>query len=84
LFNLAADALAQIIDKAKLKWYTKGLVPHLLRGGGGRGVTHLQYAYDTIMMCEGDKWWITNMKFLLYCFEWMSGLKINYHNFGRG
>jgi hypothetical protein len=22
---------------------------------------------------------ITNMKFLLYCFKWMSGLKINYH-----
>ena len=22
---------------------------------------------------------IINMKFLLYCFEWMSGLKINYH-----
>jgi hypothetical protein len=22
---------------------------------------------------------ITNMKFLLFCFEWMSGLKINYH-----
>ena len=22
---------------------------------------------------------IVNMKFLLYCFEWMTGLKINYH-----
>jgi hypothetical protein len=22
---------------------------------------------------------ITNMKFILYCFEWFSGLKINYH-----
>jgi hypothetical protein len=22
---------------------------------------------------------MTNMKFILYCFEWISGLKINYH-----
>ena len=22
---------------------------------------------------------LTNMKFLLYCFEWLTGLKINYH-----
>jgi hypothetical protein len=42
-------------------------------------VTHLQYADDTILLCENDMQSITNMKFLLYCFEWMSGLKINYH-----
>jgi hypothetical protein len=42
-------------------------------------VTHLQYADDTILLCENDTQSITNMKFLLYCFEWMSGLKINYH-----
>jgi len=27
--------------------------------------------------CDDES--ITNMKFLLYCFQWMSGLKINYH-----
>lgn len=30
-------------------------------------------------MVEGDPESIKNVKFLLYCFEWMSGLKINYH-----
>lgn len=30
-------------------------------------------------MSEGDEESITNIKLLLYCFEWMSGLKINYH-----
>jgi hypothetical protein len=30
-------------------------------------------------MVEGDDQSITNMKFTLYCFEWMPGLKINYH-----
>jgi hypothetical protein len=30
-------------------------------------------------MVEGDEQSIINMKFILYCFEWLSGLKINYH-----
>jgi hypothetical protein len=30
-------------------------------------------------MVEGDDESIINMKFILYCFEWLSGLKINYH-----
>lgn len=30
-------------------------------------------------MIEGDQKSIRNVKFLFYCFEWMSGLKINYH-----
>lgn len=37
LFNLAADALAHIFDKAKAQGYIKGVVPHLIIGG----VTHL-------------------------------------------
>ena len=30
-------------------------------------------------MVGSDKEIIKNLNFLLYCFEWMSGLKINYH-----
>lgn len=75
MFNLVADALAHVMNKAKEKGYIKGVVPHLLEGG----ITHLQYADDTIIMMEGDAESIKNAKFLLYCFEWMSGLKINYH-----
>jgi hypothetical protein len=33
LFNLAVDALAHILDKAKGKGYIKGVVPHLIPGG---------------------------------------------------
>ena len=58
------------------KGLIRGVVPHLVQEGG---ITHLQYADDTVVMVACDDESITNMKFLLYCFEWMSGLKINYH-----
>jgi hypothetical protein len=74
LFNLAADSLAHVLNKAKNRGYIKGVVPHLIRG-----VTHLQYADDTILLCECEGQNLANLKFLLYCFEWMLGLKINYH-----
>jgi hypothetical protein len=53
----------------------KGVLTHLIPSG----LTHIQYADDTIIMVEGDVGSITHMKFILYCFEWLSGLKINYH-----
>jgi hypothetical protein len=75
MFNLAADTLDHILEKAKEKGHIKGVVPNLVPGG----LTHLQYADDTVVMVDCDKASIANLKFLLYCFEWMSGLKINYH-----
>jgi hypothetical protein len=50
------------------------LVPDLIEGGP----THLQYADDTILFLNLDEESICNTKFLLYCFEAMSGLRINY------
>ena len=46
LFNMAADSLAHLLDKAKEHGYIKGVVPHLINGG----LTHLQYADDTLLM----------------------------------
>ena len=42
------------------------------------GITHLQYADDTIIMVELNEASLTNLKFLLLCFEALSGLKINF------
>src|SRR3954447_14908770 len=75
LFNAAADALAEILEKAKISGHLSGVVGHLIPGGG---VTHLQYADDTMIMVEGSDLDIANLKFLLLCFEAMSGLKINF------
>ena len=52
-----------------------GLAPDLIDGGG---IAILQYADDTDVCFEHDKEAAVNLKLLLYLFELMSGLKINF------
>ena len=75
LFNLVADALGVILDKAVHKNHIKGVLDDLIPGG----ISHIQYVDDTILMIDGSDHSITNLKLVLYCFEWLSGLKINFH-----
>nr|XP_051211161.1 uncharacterized protein LOC127328612 [Lolium perenne] len=75
LFNAAVDSLVEILERARISGHITGVVSHLIPGGG---VTHLQYADDTMIMFEGSDRDIQNTKFLLLCFEAMSGLKINF------
>jgi hypothetical protein len=72
---LVAETLATLLRKATQLGKVKGVVSHLIP----EGITHIQYTDDTILMVESDDTSIINMKFILYCFEWLSGLKINYH-----
>jgi hypothetical protein len=51
-----------------------GLADHLI----AKGVVVLQYADDTIMCLKDDINNAKNMKLLLYLYEMMSGLKINF------
>lgn len=74
LFNLVVDALGTMLRKAKEKGHIRVLVQHLIEGG----INHLQYADDTILLIERDEESIRNVKFLLYYFEMMSGMQINY------
>lgn len=74
LFNLVGDTLSMMLERAKNCGFIRGLVPDLIDGG----LTHLQYADDTILFLNLDEESICNTKFLLCCFEAMSGLKINY------
>jgi hypothetical protein len=69
-----SDALATMLEKSKETNQNRGVILHLIEGG----LTHLQYADDTIIFLSLDEQTILNAKFLLYCFEDMSGLKINY------
>jgi hypothetical protein len=75
LFNFIGEALSGILSAAMEAGHIHGLVPELIPGG----ISHLQYADDTLILIQNTDEDITNLKFLLMCFEDMSGLKINYH-----
>jgi hypothetical protein len=75
LFNLIVDALGAMLEAAKRMGRIQGVVSHLLDGG----LTHLHYAYDKVVMIQDSEENILNLKVILYCFESMSGMKINYH-----
>lgn len=75
LFNLVADALGVMLEKAINKGHIKGVLENLIPGG----ISHIQYADDTVIMVDGSEQSIRNLKLILYCFEWLTGLKINFH-----
>jgi hypothetical protein len=82
---MVAEVLTTLLRKASNLGLIRGGMSHLIP----EGITHIQYADDTILMVAGDDSSIVNMKLILYCFEWLSGLKINFHKsetyiFGMG
>jgi hypothetical protein len=74
LFNLAVDCLAKMVQIAQENTLIKGLISDIIP----KGVAILQYADDTILCMEDDTETMRNMKLLLYIYEKMSGLKINF------
>ncbi|RLM69945.1 uncharacterized protein C2845_PM17G08450 [Panicum miliaceum] len=74
LFNLVGDALSAMLTSACSAGDIKGVTPYLVEGGH----THLQYADDTIIFLDHSENNVRNLKFILFCFEAMSGLKINF------
>jgi hypothetical protein len=75
LFNLVADALSAMMDKAVEIDPIVGVLDTVIE----KGISYIQYADGTVLMTDGSDKSITNLKVLLYCFEWLSELKINYH-----
>ena len=69
-----ADALSRILSRAALAGHITPVSSHLIPNG----ISHLQYADDTIILMELNDNSLTNLKFLLLCFEALSGLKINF------
>ena len=74
LFNIAVETLSKLVHNAQKQKLLVGLAPDLIEGG----VAILQYADDTVICFEHDKDAAVNLKLLLYIFELMSGLKINF------
>jgi hypothetical protein len=75
LFDFVADALDIILSRARVAGHIQGVVSHLIP----EGVTHLQYADDTMIMIQNTDLSLINLKFILLCFELLSGMKINFH-----
>jgi hypothetical protein len=75
LFNFMADVFSKMLSKAASHGLIEGLMPTAIPGG----VISLQYADDTILFLKNDIAMARNLKWLLTCFEQMSGMRINYH-----
>ena len=74
MFNFVADALSRILSRVATQGHISPVISHLIP----EGVTHLQYADDTIIMVELTDSCIAHLKFILLCFEALSGLTINF------
>jgi hypothetical protein len=73
LISFIGETLSGILSAADAE-HIHTVVPHLILGG----ITHLQYADDTLILIQNTEEDIANLKFLLMCFKYVSGLKINY------
>jgi hypothetical protein len=74
LFNFAADVLTKMVISAQNNGHITALVDNLIP----KGIVILQYADGTIMCLEDDMEKARNVKILLYIYEYMPGLKINF------
>jgi hypothetical protein len=75
LFNFVADCLTRMILQVQDSGLIVGLADHIIP----HGVAVLQYADDTIICLKHDMIKARNMKLLLYLYEMMAGLKINFN-----
>jgi hypothetical protein len=74
LFNLVVDVFTRILMKAARKRYITGFMDSLYP----EGVISLQYADDTLVFLKHDYMSTCHLKWLMICFEKVSGMKINY------
>jgi retron-type reverse transcriptase len=74
LFNFVADSLIRMIIKAQKNNKFCGLIDHIIE----KGVDVLQYADDTIICLKHSIEGARNLKLLLYMYEMMASLKINF------
>jgi hypothetical protein len=65
LFNIVADMLDLLINRAKVVGQVRGVIPHLVDDG----LSILQYADDTIIFLDYDLEQAKNLKLLLCAFE---------------
>lgn len=75
LFNFVVDCLTRMVHKTQQNGSITGLISHIVPNG----VAILQYADDTIIFLKHDLEGAMHMILLLYLFEMLAGLKINFN-----
>jgi hypothetical protein len=75
LFNLVIDVFSRILVKATKGGYIRGFMTSLYP----EGVISLQYADGTLIFLKHDYNSACYLKWIMVCFEQISGIKINYH-----
>jgi hypothetical protein len=75
LFNLMVDVLIKMFKKVVVEKLIRGLGNDLVEGG----VISLQYVDGTILFVDNEVEGARNLKWVLTCFELISGMRINYH-----
>ena len=75
LFNIVVEVLSKLFDRAR----DCGLI----KGNGFNNdevhITHFQFADDTMLFIYSCLEYLLNAKRILWCFELILGLKINFH-----
>lgn len=72
LFNFVAGDFPCILNRAAAAGHITLVISDLIP------LAHLQYTDDTIILVENNDACLANLKFILLCFEALSGLKINF------
>ncbi|XP_028121381.1 uncharacterized protein LOC114318646 [Camellia sinensis] len=75
LVSLVAKGLNMLLTRA----YQIGIIKGVKIGIGGVVLSHLQFANDSLFLCETEDEEVKSLKRILRCFEVISGLRINYH-----
>jgi hypothetical protein len=68
-----AEALSIILTKASKAGHIHGVVLHIIPGA----ISHVQYVNGTLILIQHNEEQISNLMFLVMCFEDMFGFKIN-------
>ena len=74
LFNLVVDVFTKMLEKVAREQLITGLLSEVFEGG----IVSLQYTDDTSLFLTNNLHKARNLKWILVCFEQLSGLKINY------
>jgi hypothetical protein len=75
LFPLVVEGLSALIEKAKLE----GLYSGIAVGANREIASHLQFADDTLLLCENLDSNIWEVKSVFLLFELAPGLKVHFH-----